>query len=203
MTEQTSPADAAPYAIHLDIFPTGAAFACGLCHASFRAHVVPLRYPTGDLTAGQWICRPCLAAGSARLASVAESLDLIAVAAAGSDQVLAIAQQAVSSIRRATEAHAIDTMAHELYGPGSHQPTIVDLGSSPITDESDLYVGAHLADGKPQVTLVDRGGWSYFDGDADAAIEAADRIRDLAEVARMAAGFGPDAGPTDPDDEAG
>ncbi|WP_261561606.1 hypothetical protein [Frankia tisae] len=200
MNEQTSPAGTPTFAIAFDVFPGGAAFTCTLCTRAFRAHVVPRRSPAGDPEAGRWICPPCLAVGSARLAQISSALELIAVAAGGSDEALAIAQQAISSIRRAVENRAVDTLAHQLYGPGGNQPHIVDLGAAPITDESDLHVGAHLADGKPQVTLVDRGGWAYLDDDPDAAVEAADRIRDMAAVARMAAEFGPGAGPADPDD---
>ncbi|WP_261558891.1 hypothetical protein [Frankia tisae] len=204
MNEQTNPAGTPQtFHIHFDYFPAAAAFACAICDTAFRAHVVPRRYPTGDIEAGRWICRPCLAAGSPRLASISEALELIAVAGAGTDEALALAQQTLSTIRRVTETRAVGAMAIELYGPDIKPPAIVDLGVTSVTDDSDLFVGAYLADGKPQVTLADRGGWAFLDADPDTAAEVANRVRDFAEVARMAAQFGPGAGPADPDDEVG
>lgn len=174
------------YRIHFDYFPDGRAFGCALCDTGFHGHVVPLRYPTGDIDGGRWICRPCLTQGSARLASIAEGLELIALAGHGSDEALGMAQAAISAIRTITTRRAIEGACEELHG-SYPEPETVHVAHDQICDDSDLFVTAYLSDGQPQVRIVDRGGWPFLDDDPDAALAAADTIRDMAVLARMAA----------------
>ncbi len=178
------------FTLHLDVVVPARAFACHRCHAQFQAHIVALCYPAGTPDAGQWICPPCLAVGSTRLAQIAQALELIVVAAAGSDQALALAQQAISSLRRATEAHAIDAAARAVLGPNAHEPEVKTVAHDELAVDSGLFVEASLRDGKPWVTVHDRGGYPYLDDDAEAAVRVADKIRDLATLAELAAQLG-------------
>lgn len=174
------------FAFAFDYFPDGATCDCADCGAPIRLHVAPYRYPATDVRSGQQICQICLAVTSPNLAMIAKALDLIAIASGGSDDVLALAQQAVSMVRRVAQDRAMDAMAAMLHGP-MPKPKVVHVTHSPVCDDSDLYVWAHLHNGKPRVSLTDPGGWPFLDDDPDAAIAVADQIRDVAVVARMAA----------------
>jgi hypothetical protein len=174
------------FAFDFDYFPDGATCDCADCGTPIRLHVAPYRYLATDVRGGQQICQDCLAATSPNLAMIAKALELIALVSTGSDEMLALAQRAVSMVRRVTQDRTMEAVAAMLHGPGT-EPKVVHVTHSPVCDDSDLYVWAHLHNGKPRVSLTDPGGWPFLDDDPDAAIAVADQIRDVAVVARMAA----------------
>ncbi|CAI7980240.1 conserved hypothetical protein [Frankia sp. Hr75.2] len=190
----TDATDTPPAPLHrFEHTPGGATHTCTTCRGQFHAHVVATHYSTtglqpGDkLPTGQHTCPTCLAAATTRIAQAIAGLDLIAEAVGGHEQVLGLAQQVLSQIRKAAHNQAGREICAQLYGPGHPDPTVVEVGHEPICDGSDLYASAYLYNGQPRLDLVDSGGWRFADLDIDAARQMVQQINDLIDVAEMAA----------------
>ncbi|WP_261565318.1 hypothetical protein [Frankia gtarii] len=178
--------------VYLDVHLDGITASCADCATTFQARVVPTRYPAGNIKAGRPICPRCLAAGQPDLAAVAGALDVIAATAAtatATGETLDQAGMALSSIRRIDKDRRAEAFVKTL--PWSHPaPDITRLGHDALDDDgAEVFVSACLRGGVPRVSLTDRGGWALLDVDADAAVDAADRIRTLATAALDAARF--------------
>ncbi|KQC39008.1 hypothetical protein [Frankia sp. ACN1ag] len=166
--------------VHLDT----AVHDCAECHTPFRARIAPVRHPAGDIDAARPICTSCLRALSPDLAAVAEALDTIAGISDG--QTLSLAAMALSQIRRVARDRAIDEGALRLIGPDARRPSNIVIDVDELDDDIELFITASLRAGRPWVSIADRGGYAYLNDDADAAVKVADKIRDMAEAARLA-----------------